>query len=80
MPHPSEPGPNLRSTPWRRVWQGLRIALAVAILVGLTIKVRGDWPAVTSLTVRGTASDFIGAFACGLLGIFGLPLGFMVLL
>jgi hypothetical protein len=60
--------------------QGLRIALAIGILVGLGWKVRDDWPSVSALTLRGTVTDFLGALTLSLLGIFALPLGFVVLL
>jgi uncharacterized membrane protein YbhN (UPF0104 family) len=71
---------NPQRKPWRRVWQGLRIALAIAILVGLGWKVRDDWPSVRALAFRGTITDFIGALTLSLFGIFALPLGFVVLL
>jgi hypothetical protein len=66
--------------PWRRVWQGLRIALAIAILAGLAWKVRDDWPSVRTLALRGSVTDFLGALTLSLVGIFALPLGFVVLL
>jgi glycosyltransferase 2 family protein len=69
-----------RTTAWRRAAQVLRIALTIAILAGLGWKVRGEWPSVRALTLRGSALDVLGALALSLGGIFGLPLGFVVLL